>query len=222
MLGPVNETSATVRSSREASRARTRERVLDAAAQVFASRGFAGASMEEIAAAAGFTRGAVYSNFADKAELFLAVLDEREERRAEEVRAIYRASATPAAFFAALAAAEAYRNDDAEQWLLLRLELWLYAIRNPEVRDAVVERNRRRIAALEPAVAGALEAEGIEPPRPVPEIAQVIQSLDDGVAVMQVLDPEGIRPDLFLDALGLLLESAAARDRERRRTRPSS
>ena len=216
MLGPVNETSATVRSSREASRARTRDRVLEAAARVFAARGFAGASMEEIAASAGFTRGAVYSNFADKAELFLAVLEAREQRRSEEVRTIYEASATPAAFFAALAAAEEHRNEDAHEWQLLRLEFWLYAARHPEVRPAAVARNRRRIAALEPAVAGVLDAEGIDPPRAILEIAQVIQGLDDGLAVMQMLDPDGVRAELFLDALGQLLESFRALDRERR------
>lgn len=203
------------RLTRDESRARTRALVVEAAARVFAARGFAAASMEEIAAEAGFTRGAVYSNFADKAELFLTVLEEREERRAGEVAAIYARSESPAAFFAALQAAEPERTDDAEQWLLLRLEFWLYAMRHPNIRPAVVERNRQRIAVLEPAVRGVLDAAGVTPPRPLTDMAQVIQGLDDGLAIMRMLDPEGVRADLLLDTLGLLLESLAARDRAR-------
>lgn len=209
------------RLTREASRARTCSLVVDAAGKVFARRGFGGASMEEIAAEAGFTRGAVYSNFADKSELFLAVLEEREQRRAAEVKSIYEESDSPAAFFAALGAAEADRNDDADEWLMLRLEFWLYALRNPDVRPALVARNRDRIAALEPAVQGVLDAEGVEPPRAVAEIAQVIQGLDDGLAMMQMIDPRGVRDDLFLDILGLLVEATAALDRERQRVKPA-
>jgi AcrR family transcriptional regulator len=203
------------RLTREESRGRTRARLVEAGAKVFAARGFGAASQEEIAAEAGFTRGAVYSNFADKAELFLTVLEEREQRRVEEVRAIYAGSGSAAAFFANLGAAEEHRSRDAEEWLILRLEFLLYAVRNPAVRPALVDRNRQRIAALEPAIAAVLEAEGVGPPRPISEIAQVVQGLDEGLAVLRMVDPDGIRADLFLDTLGLLVESAVALDRLR-------
>jgi AcrR family transcriptional regulator len=188
--------------------------VVDAAMVVFARRGFAGASMEEIAAEAGFTRGAVYSNFADKTDLFLAVLEEREHRRAAEIAELYAANDEPAAFFAAIADANLQR-ELTEQWVLLRIEFWLYAMRNPEVRPRLVERNRAIIASMEKAVGAVLDAAGIAPPRPVRELATVIQGLDEGLTVLSLLDPDGIRDDLFLDTLGLLLESAAALDRER-------
>jgi AcrR family transcriptional regulator len=204
------------RLTREASRARTRALIVEAAAKVFAARGFGAASMEEIAAEAGFTRGAVYSNFSDKAELFLTVLEEREQRRSEEVRAIYAQSPSPTAFFAALGAAEEDRNDDADEWLMLRLEFWLYAMRNPESRPALAARNRHRIEVLEPAVRAVLDAAGVRPPRPIGEMAQIIQALDDGIAMMQMIDPDGVRDDLLVDTLGLLLESVTALDRERR------
>src|SRR5438132_7088046 len=55
----------------------TRHALLDAASQVFAQRGFEGASLEEIAETAGYTRGAIYKNFDGKEDLFLAVLDRR-------------------------------------------------------------------------------------------------------------------------------------------------
>src|SRR4249920_287327 len=64
----------------ERRRQRTREALLDAAAAVFAARGFQGASLDEIAETAGFTRGAIYKNFADKEELFLAVFDQINEQ----------------------------------------------------------------------------------------------------------------------------------------------
>ncbi len=199
--------ATTKRMTRVESRSRTRALVLDAAAQVFAARGFGGASMEEIAAEAGFTRGAVYSNFADKSELFLAVLEERENRRADEVRAIYESADSPADFFRDLNAAEDDRNVDAKAWVMLRLEFWLYAMRHPDVRAALVARSRASIAALEPAIQGVLDAVGVEPPRPISEMAQIIQSLDDGLTMLCLLDPEGVRPDLYFDTMGLLLEA---------------
>jgi AcrR family transcriptional regulator len=204
-----------VRLTREQSRARTRAAVIDAAMVVFAARGFAGASMEEIAAEAGFTRGAVYSNFADKTELFLAVLEEREHRRAAEIAGLYAANDDPAAFFAAIADANLQRKPN-EQWVLLRVEFWLYAMRNPEVRPRLVERNRELLSSMEKAVGAVLDAAGIDPPRPVRELATVIQGLDEGLTVLGLLDEDGIPPNLFLDTLGLLLESAAALDRERK------
>src|SRR5271166_4734292 len=60
----------------ERRRQQTREHLLQAAAQVFAERGFHGASLDEVAAAAGFTKGAVYSNFKNKEDLFLALLED--------------------------------------------------------------------------------------------------------------------------------------------------
>ena len=176
---------------------------------VFARRGFAGASMEEIAAEAGFTRGAVYSNFADKTDLFLAVLEEREHRRVDEVTDLFRASESPAAFFTALATTNRAR-ESTEQWVLLRVEFWLYAMRNPDVRPRLVERNRALIASVEQAVRAILAEAGIPAPRPVEDIAAVVQGLDEGLTLLSLLDPDRVRPGLFLDTLGMLLESAGA------------
>ena len=64
----------------ERRRQQTRDYLLQAAAQVFAERGFHGASLDEVAAAAGFTKGAVYSNFKNKEDLFLALLEANQRR----------------------------------------------------------------------------------------------------------------------------------------------
>src|SRR5580693_8478922 len=66
-------------------RAEVRDRILDAALEVFAAEGFAGATIDAIGQAAGFTKGAVYSNFESKDELFLALLDREFERRGAQI-----------------------------------------------------------------------------------------------------------------------------------------
>ena len=73
-------------------REETREQVLAAAARVFAKRGFHATSLDAIGEEAGFSRGAVYYNFADKEELFLELLD---RRCAERARTCARCSPTP-------------------------------------------------------------------------------------------------------------------------------
>src|SRR5208282_2448720 len=76
---------AAVRLSREQSRAQTRERLLDAAREAFARNGFHGASVDEIASAAGFSTGALYSNFDGKEDLFLALMEREIDEHAREI-----------------------------------------------------------------------------------------------------------------------------------------
>src|SRR5271165_5975415 len=70
----------------ERRRQQTREHLLAAAAEVFGQRGFHGASLDEVAAVAGFTKGAVYSNFKNKEDLFLALLESEYQRELATVR----------------------------------------------------------------------------------------------------------------------------------------
>src|SRR5580698_7421916 len=70
----------------ERRRQQTREHLLAAAAEVFAARGFHGASLDEVAAVAGFTKGAVYSNFKNKEDLFLALFKANYDREMDAIR----------------------------------------------------------------------------------------------------------------------------------------
>src|SRR4051795_9106879 len=80
-------TETTQRETRAEKQARTRAELIATAATVFAQRGYEGASVEEIAEEAGYSHGAVYSNFDGKADLFLAVLEEYMAERAQELAA---------------------------------------------------------------------------------------------------------------------------------------
>src|SRR6478609_4257119 len=93
-----------------------RARVLHAAGEVFAERGFAAASLDQVAAAAGFTKGAVYSNFGSKDELFLALMEAEGVRRVEVVEAALRTTGDLASALAAVGT-ELSRRDST--WQLL-------------------------------------------------------------------------------------------------------
>src|SRR3954451_20327664 len=115
----------------ERRREMTRQALIDAAADLFAKKGFNGASMEQIAAEAGFTRGAIYSNFGSKDELLIAVMDRFNERIVEEYREVV-VDDDPTA--TAEAAAKVFRRELSMELMPLELELRANALRNPEVR----------------------------------------------------------------------------------------
>lgn len=121
----------------------TQEALIEAAVQVFTKKGFNGASLDEIAETAGFSRGAIYSNFGSKEELLSAVLDHYNDLRLAGMAEAIEADATNDPQDAALAAAKSWRQlfFRHSELLMLDLELKLYAMRNPEAR--------RRLAALE-------------------------------------------------------------------------
>ncbi|MGB6243237.1 MAG: TetR family transcriptional regulator [Castellaniella sp.] len=80
--------NAKIRLTREQSREQTRQRLLDATHTLFATQGFAATSVEQITLQAGYTRGAFYSNFQDKSDIFLALLRREHARIMEELRAL--------------------------------------------------------------------------------------------------------------------------------------
>ena len=151
-----------------ARRAHTQERLMAAAVRVFAQRGIIGASVEEICEAAGFTRGAFYSNFADKDELVLALIRQSiKNQYAAAEQAIARTKAAPgrpdaADLVSSTLAAFAEAGHSRRETILTERELLLYAARQSTLRApylAFVEECDRQLAAL---IADALACAGLE------------------------------------------------------------
>jgi AcrR family transcriptional regulator len=189
----------------------TRMRLLASAARVFARRGFHAASVEEVAEDAGFSKGAVYSNFESKEDLFLAMVETRFQERLTAIRAAVAEPGAPGeqarrsgdSFIAALAA-------DPE-WPQVFMEFWAYAQRDPSVR----RRFAAQVRALRAAVAGILAARaeelGVELPLPADQLATMTFAMATGFAMERQLDP-GAVPD---ELLGRMLEVFFAGVRER-------
>jgi AcrR family transcriptional regulator len=196
------------RESRAEKQGRTRAELLSTAAQVFARNGYEGSSVEQIAEEAGYSHGAVYSNFAGKADLFLAVLEEYMAERAREL-------ATTQVGLAEDEPIEVRARALADQWMerfakdresfLLHMEFIAHAGRDPEL----AERFGTRSAALREAIAGYIgyyqEQEGIEPDLPPADLALVLRALGIGLAVEALVSPSAVREDLYGDFVELLV-----------------
>lgn len=191
------ETTPRRRLSRAEAKARTRKLLLEAAAQIFARKGFAGASVEEIAETAGFSIGALYSNFANKEELFLELYSAFNQDRiaaAAEVLAEYEKGTEDGVNAMGRILVDADTDSD---FALLLGEFWLYAARNPRVYDTMAARLREPRAALERLTGNAL-AELKAPPEATPQaVAAVIAALFDGLLRQRRLNPGLVSADLF-------------------------
>src|SRR3954469_11147359 len=144
----------------------TREALVEAAGDLFAKKGFAGASMEEIAAEAGFTRGAIYSNFGSKDELLIAVMDRFNERIVQE----YRDVVIDDPVGTAAAAAKVFKRELSMELLPLELELRLNALRDPDVRKRLQTADRRQSERVARFIDEQVVATGVNfkvPPRDV-------------------------------------------------------
>jgi AcrR family transcriptional regulator len=132
----------------EMRRLQTRSYLLEAAAAVFAARGFTAASLDEVAHAAGYTKGAIYSHFGSKAELFLALVEEREQAMRTEYLAAANSTAEPDDKLRAIIAAGGRFAPTAAEWALWQ-EFQLYALRNPALRERLIKRGSQRAACCD-------------------------------------------------------------------------
>ncbi len=174
----------------ERRRAMTREHLLEAAAMVFARDGFQGSSLDVIASTAGFTKGAVYSNFKSKDDLFLAVLEDRFERGRAVIRGALDASdaRSPEKWKALVASAvrEAWWDDS---WTMLFLEFVLYAARNPKARSKLVAYTRRSLDRIQQLIAQEHDAAGLPPRYPPADLALISEAMFDGLGIYRLIDP---------------------------------
>jgi AcrR family transcriptional regulator len=188
------------RLSREESRARTRELILDSALAIFRRDGFHQAAIDEIAEEAGFSRGAVYSSFANKEELFLALLDREVRQKVQVIAAgvIETDSIDDAARVAARAYYERHLADPG--WSLLMAEFSAHAARNPEIARRYREHDRQlREVGVRLIAASFARAELRLDEREASEAIAAMQAVGCGVSLEQRIAPETITVELVED-----------------------
>jgi AcrR family transcriptional regulator len=198
------------RKTRSETRQETREKVMAAAAAVFAEKGFAASSVEEITARAGFSRGAFYSNFSDKEDAFFALMDARMERRVAEIAELMDQSTSPLDVFADLEAWSVRAADgEGSSRVQLFAEFRAHALRNDDARRRLAERERALRVQYERAIGGLFDAAGVTPPAPVARLALLVQVLDTFVPLQRALDPDVPEGFLF-ESLTLMFRAALA------------
>jgi AcrR family transcriptional regulator len=202
---------------REQQKAATRSRLLDAAQDVFARRGFHGASVDEIAREAGATTGALYAHFAGKEDLFLALLD---HTLAADVRGYAEASQSGGTVAErARAAADRWMQVLAARpdYFPLFIEFWSYAVREPRVREQFAQRFAAMREGTGRIVAAGAASRGIELTTEQAErVGTLVNALGNGIALEKLADPEAVPDELYGDLLVLIfgqLEALATTQR---------
>ena len=186
----------------------TRRHLLDAAAAVFARDGFHGASLDDVASTAGFTKGAVYSNFKGKDELFVAVFEDRLTREETDMRRVLDQSGGSNGLDDQLPRVRSVIEgtwDD--EWTALHLEFVLYARRNPESREKLVASARRHREATINMLERAYGSVGAYPDFPIPALATISMALFEGLGIGRLVDPSVFTQDVLTDALTFLYKA---------------
>lgn len=196
------------RLSRAEQQSQTRERVLNAAEALFAERGFHATSVDDVAAEAGYTRGAVYSNFTSKEDVFFGVYERRAKQGiAEWERQIAAAGGGAQGLDAVLVAVTRRRGRD-DGWLAAFFEFWAHVVRRPELRARFAEIHLRAQEPLARALADHAREQGYELPDDARKLTLAAYAMQLGLQLERLTVPElvderlGVRMNhLFLDDL---------------------
>jgi AcrR family transcriptional regulator len=187
--------------TKERRREHTRGLLRNSAVEVFARKGFESAALEDIAEAAGYSRGAIYSHFGSKVELFLAVIDEQREQFLD-------------GFADVIASVDRFDNlnvdDLAERWgalikadgatrAALGYEWTLFLLRNPDARERVADKREESVQSLAEYISKVATSLGGKLQMPAPDLARVILAANDAVSLNSLLDDAAVyRPFLQL------------------------
>lgn len=188
-----------------------RSRILAAAAAEFARNGFDRTSLDEVAAAAGFTKGAVYSRFSSKDDLFFALLEEQVIGRIAAAKATLERSMDEVGGPHPAAAIGRQINDalvSEQDWQILFVEFWLRVVRDPRIAEQFRVLRRQ----LRQTIADFVEAEALRRNltlRISPyEMGIVALALSNGLSIEEIPDQGTVQSDLF----GRILQLACAPD----------
>ena len=190
------------------SRVRTRptrddtcEKLFEAAARVFEDQGIGGASIEAIAAAAGFTRGAFYSNFKSKDELIIAMLEDHVEQSIGRMHDLLARHQNLADFIEALKTMDRSQQDPLGRSPLLHMEMILFVARAEKRRPDLAKRLRARRKLIADIVETTSTNSGSNKIANPAWTGAIVLALEDGFRLHRLIDPETTSSDSFLRAI---------------------
>ena len=193
--------------TQEERRAETRSLLLEAAADLFARKGFHATSAEAVAAAANRTTGALYDHFGGKPGLLVALLQQWIEQTIADLTSSLEGEQGLDGRFAALWNGIVRRDSETgDAWLLLEFELWLHAVRDPEMVVVGAERFQLMRAGLAGGLTSWSEEFNFDLPAPAPELAAQVIALLIGLAFQYRIDPAVIAPTTVVGGLRRLLD----------------
>jgi AcrR family transcriptional regulator len=187
--------------------AQTREDLIDAAEELFTANGFHATSLDAVAIAAGYTKGAVYSNFSSKEDLFFAVYERRVARHEAHVAELF--ADPPDAREAILRVIEAVgdlRRRRQDGWMAVFLEFWTHVLRHPEHRARFGEAHRRAVEPFKVALERFAQQRGITLAIPADQLATSLFAMENGIGLERLTDPESADADLPVRLVELIFE----------------
>ena len=198
------------RLTRAEAKAETRRRVLEAAEMAFRRDGYHGASLERIAAEAGFTTGAIYSTFESKAGVMMALVAERAARRRTGWTQVLAAAATVEAFVEEVSRRTAQEGATERDWWAVVIEFMTVIARDEQLRARYAEIHEANLSALADSIRTWMQRAGgpwgISPER----LAIVVNALSRGLGVEALVAPDAVPEDLIVEAQLTLLRGAQA------------
>jgi AcrR family transcriptional regulator len=180
----------------------TREKLFQAAARVFEQQGISGASIETIAAAAGFSRGAFYSNFQSKDELIIAMLEDHVEQTIRRNLDLLAQHNNLVEFVNALKTMDRGKQDPLGRSPLLHMEMILFVARAEKRRPELAKRLRARRKLIADIVETGSNKNARKGPWNPGWTAAIVLALEDGFRLHRLIDPETTPSDSFLRAIG--------------------
>lgn len=197
-----------------------------AARRVFLKRGYHGASLEQIADEAGFSKGVVYSQFESKADMFLALLEQRIEERNRDNARFVDGLVSSDGFsldrgLRALVGHATERDRADADWGLLVIEFRVHAARNPGLNRRYGEVHESTVAGVAGVVARIYDRAGEAVPLPAPELARLLLVVAAGARLEQATSSEVVPNTLVAELLARAPSSriATSRDKTRKRRR---
>lgn len=189
----------------------TRRCLLESAGRVFARRGLMQASVDDVAADAGFTKGAVYANFGSKEELFLEMLDLRFGQRLVDMERAMSTDEPPE--IQARAAGRDFVDflSSDPDWKRLFFEAALHASRDDGFRVKLQEHYATMRARMADLLRARSQAGGFDPGVPFDQLATMIFAMANGIGFEQLVEPDAVPDDLFSTMLEIFALGASAR-----------
>ncbi len=210
VIGRTSQHAGRARLTRAQAKEQTRERLLQAARRVFVERGFHSTTLDQVAEEAGYTKGAVYSAFESKADLFLAIFEERTHRRAEELT---RVAARVGSLAELAQAGERFwiaTLRDEREWSLLLVEFEVYAARDAVLRERLAGILGRFRSAMCEAIEAVAAASGERMPVPAEQLTVATLALGNGIMLEGLTGTTSDTVETFRAAFALFLRGAAA------------